>query len=189
MRINSRGKYTRGKRNYPFAVGRCDYTGFIVKYTDLVKQYEYAGDGIYDTGYLVHKDFVDQPNPQNLVPILKLDPVPVLNARPDDLVGVPQLQTFEVEIFDEDEYIFSKKDFSNAVFIFYGVLTKDVTIIIPATFNIFQTINKTTGPYKLKLMMVNNFLQVFELERDKIQFFNCNAEQLLLLRTEDGVTE
>lgn len=64
------------------AAAQCDQTGFQVLHKDLVPQMEYGGQGLYNTGYLVHKDFVDKPNPQNMAPRVSDDPKPVKNPRP-----------------------------------------------------------------------------------------------------------
>jgi hypothetical protein len=49
---------------------------------DLRKQYEYYGNGLRYTGWMVHKKFLDKPNPQNLIPPFFADPEPVPDARP-----------------------------------------------------------------------------------------------------------
>ena len=43
---------------------------------------EFGGNELYDTGLLVYKDFVDEPQPANLAPMVVLDPEPVDNPRP-----------------------------------------------------------------------------------------------------------
>lgn len=63
-------------------LARCDVTGLPVLYTDLVPQMEWAGNHLYNTGLLAHKDFVDEPNPALRTPPVFDDPTPVINARP-----------------------------------------------------------------------------------------------------------
>lgn len=77
------GKYTKITPRKPKAVGTCDYTGFLVRHRDLIQQMEYRGNGLAWTGYWVYKDFADKPNPQNQAKVIKPDPVPIRNARPE----------------------------------------------------------------------------------------------------------
>ena len=78
-----KGKYFRVQQGKPSAFGICDNTGALVNYTDLVKQYEYAGSGLVWTGLWVAKQFADKPQPQLLYPKIKADPYPLLHPRPD----------------------------------------------------------------------------------------------------------
>lgn len=82
--LRKRGKYMRIDPEHPRAFGRCDTSGFLVNHDDLVKQMEYRGNGLVWDGFLVHPDWLDEPNPQGLVPILQADPYPISNPRPDD---------------------------------------------------------------------------------------------------------
>lgn len=68
----------------PVGYGTCDYSGDIVKRTDLVKQMAWRGNKLVWTGFMVSKHRADPPHDQQRTPILPPDPVPVLNARPDD---------------------------------------------------------------------------------------------------------
>jgi hypothetical protein len=80
-----RGKYTKINMSNPLALGRCDYSGFLVRHADLVPQLQYRGAGaLVDTKYLVHRNFVDTPNPQDLTPLVMPDPIPIQNPRPDN---------------------------------------------------------------------------------------------------------
>lgn len=63
-------------------LAQCDITHLPVLQTDLVPYMEWAGDSLYDTGLLVHKDFVDEPNPFGKTPPIYDDPTPVIPARP-----------------------------------------------------------------------------------------------------------
>ena len=82
--INSqRGEYVRKDTVEP--VGVCDYSGFYFSKSDLVKQYEWRGNDLVWTGFLVGRPFVDEPNEQNRPPLIKGDPKSVTNARPDDI--------------------------------------------------------------------------------------------------------
>jgi hypothetical protein len=77
------GNYSRIDPKKPRALGMCDLSGFLCRHEDLIRQMEYRGNGLVWTGFLVHPDFADQPNPQGLVPILLPDPIPIKNPRPD----------------------------------------------------------------------------------------------------------
>lgn len=76
--------HVRTNPNNPESVAICDYSGFTVPRSELVKQYEWRGDRLAWTGYYVWKKFVDKPNSQLRPPKLPPDPVPVPYPRPDD---------------------------------------------------------------------------------------------------------
>jgi hypothetical protein len=76
------GRWVRIDPRNPDAVARCDRSGQLCNYNDLVKQMDYRGTGLIWTGLYVNKHFLDVPNPQSLNPILKPDPVPVEHPRP-----------------------------------------------------------------------------------------------------------
>ena len=75
-------KYLRINFWNPRAQAQCDYSGIICMHADLRPQMEYAGKGLINTGSMVHYRFLDRPNPQNLAPPIKNDPIPVKNPRP-----------------------------------------------------------------------------------------------------------
>lgn len=77
----------RGKTPPPLA--KCDVSGMIVNHTDLIPIMEYAGDTLYNTGLLAHKDFWYPPSPNLRTPFLFKDPRPVKNARPYSEPGFP----------------------------------------------------------------------------------------------------
>lgn len=77
-----KGKWVKIDPNNPDAVARCDRSGQLCNYNDLVKQYDYRGMGKVWTGLYVNKYFLDVPNPQNLNPVIKQDPVPLQHPRP-----------------------------------------------------------------------------------------------------------
>lgn len=81
MRIHSR--YVHFDKRNPQASAVCDQSGFRVFHKDLVAQMEYNSAGLYNTGFLVHRDFVDTPNPQNMTPYVGVDLRAVKNPRPD----------------------------------------------------------------------------------------------------------
>lgn len=77
-----KGKWVKIRANNPDAVARCDRSGQLCNYSDLVKQMDYRGTGLIWTGLYVNKYFLDEPNPQNLNPVIKRDPVPLEHPRP-----------------------------------------------------------------------------------------------------------
>lgn len=86
MSFKRHGKYTKMSKTNPQAIGQCDYSGLVVRHADLKKQMQYSGTGLYWTGLWVYTKFIDKPNPQNLAPRVKADPVPVDHARPSNMV-------------------------------------------------------------------------------------------------------
>lgn len=77
-----KGRWVNIKPDNPDAVARCDRSGQLCNHADLVKQMDFRGDGYIWTGLWVNKYFLDVPNPQNLNPVIKPDPVPVDHPRP-----------------------------------------------------------------------------------------------------------
>jgi hypothetical protein len=77
-----KGRFVRINQNSPDAVARCDRSGQLCNYNDLVKQMDYRGSGLVWTGLYVNKYFLDVPNPQSLNPLIKPDPVPLDHPRP-----------------------------------------------------------------------------------------------------------
>ena len=65
----------------PQSWGRDDITGLPVMHQDLVKYYEYMGNGLQWTGLMTHYKDLDEPQPQLSPPKLRPDPVPIDNPR------------------------------------------------------------------------------------------------------------
>lgn len=78
------GRWVKIDENNPDAVARCDRSGQLCNYNDLVKQMDFRGSGLVWTGLYVNKYFLDVPNPQSLNPIIRPDPVPLQHPRPWD---------------------------------------------------------------------------------------------------------
>lgn len=76
------GRWVKIDETAPDAVARCDRSGQLCNYNDLVKQMDYRGLGLIWTGLYVNKYFLDVPNPQSLNPVIRPDPVPVSHPRP-----------------------------------------------------------------------------------------------------------
>lgn len=68
--------------NNPLPSAKDDQLGLICMHKDLRRQMEYGPNGLYDTGRRVHKDYIDQPNPQGIQLILPPDPAPIIEPRP-----------------------------------------------------------------------------------------------------------
>jgi hypothetical protein len=75
------------------AWARDDVTGLPVMHDQLVKQMQYGPQGLYWTGWMVHKDDYDEPNPQLVPPRLRPDPVPVRNPRIFSRQELPTIPT------------------------------------------------------------------------------------------------
>jgi hypothetical protein len=76
-----KGKNVTVEFNNPSAVGVCDDSGFVFNHSELVKQMEWRGDKLVWTGLMVGKPYLDKPNEQNRLPLVKDDPRPVKNPR------------------------------------------------------------------------------------------------------------
>jgi hypothetical protein len=70
--------------NAPSAFARCDRCGFIYNHKVLQFQFDYRGPRLTNLRILVCQPCYDTPQPQ-LKPIMTTqDPLPVINARPED---------------------------------------------------------------------------------------------------------
>ena len=83
-----KGKYEYDDKSMEHfeASAYCDRTGFRVLHKDLRRQYEWAGEHLVYTGKMVHKDFLDEPQPffKHVPP--KKDPLPVKDPRPGSTI-------------------------------------------------------------------------------------------------------
>jgi hypothetical protein len=60
----------------------CDRSQMVFPMSEMRWQYEYNATGLYNTGLLVHKSFLFEPQKNNLLAPFYGDPKPVPNARP-----------------------------------------------------------------------------------------------------------
>jgi hypothetical protein len=67
----------------PQAWATSDRTGFIGNHVDLQWQYEWAGTQLINKRILVYSEEMDKPQRQLGTLILPPDPVPIINARPE----------------------------------------------------------------------------------------------------------
>lgn len=161
MQVRNHGKYTKMIQKSPRGIARCDYSGLMTRHCDLVRQMEYRGTGLVWNGYMVNPKFVDVPNPQNLVPLIKLDPVPIPNARPDNIVDAQTTIATSVGVLTLDvsggaNITLTETQFDNGEFNFTGVLTGNIIIYVPNTYNQFFANNLTTGGFTLSMQLIGN---------------------------------
>lgn len=150
-----RGKYTKLDRNNPRGLGMCDYSGLTVRHADLCKQYEYRGRGLVWTGLWVYKKFLDKPNPQNLTPIITVDPIPLLHPRPDPFLADTTTPTLNLDVSGNQNVPLTFTQFNNVILNFIGELTGDILVLAPATYNQFYANNLTTGDFTLGMNIYN----------------------------------
>lgn len=173
MRVRNHGKYTRMNAKNPRGIARCDYSGLMVAHASLKDQYQYRGTGLVKTGYLVYPKFLDEPNPQDLIPLIKVDPVPLRQPRPDNVVDVPTLQILELDVSGNVNITLTNTQASNTSFIFKGVLTGDVIIFVPGSFNDFFVTNIATGGFSLSMQIANNSTSIVPLTPNQTMLL-CN---------------
>lgn len=70
--------------NSPEAFARCDRCGFIYNHKDLKFQFDYRGPQLQNLRILVCQPCYDKPQAQLKPIILTEDPLPIINARPED---------------------------------------------------------------------------------------------------------
>jgi hypothetical protein len=68
----------------PRAFARCDRCGFIYNHASLKFQFDYRGPRLANLRILVCSPCYDKPQPQLKPILLTEDPLPVINARPED---------------------------------------------------------------------------------------------------------
>lgn len=126
---------------------------------------EYRGRGLVFTGFLVNPKFADRPNPQNLTPRIKLDPKPVMNARPDSIVDAQNtlatsVGVLTIDVSGNNDVTLTVDQFSNnGSFNFTGALTGNIVIYVPNVFNQFYANNLTTGTFTLGMQLTGNVSQ------------------------------
>jgi hypothetical protein len=68
----------------PAAWGTCDRSGFVLNQRDLKWQFEWSGLKLINKRVLVAPDMYDKPNRQLGTIVLPPDPMPIMNARPEN---------------------------------------------------------------------------------------------------------
>ena len=67
----------------PRAFGVCDRCGFWVNHINLQNQWDYRGNSLANLRLLVCETCLDVPQPQLKPKIIGPDPLPIINARPE----------------------------------------------------------------------------------------------------------
>jgi hypothetical protein len=161
MQVNNHGKYTKMSKRYPRGIARCDYSGLMVRQASMKRQYEYRGTGLVWTGFMVNPKFSDVPNPQNLTPLIKADPVPIVNTRPDNIIDAQttlptSTGAITIDVSGSQNVTLTESQFDNGSITFTGVLGANIIIILPANYNQFYANNLTTGGFTLGMQIFNN---------------------------------
>ncbi len=161
MQVRNHGKYTKMRKNDPRGIARCDYSGLMVRHSNLKRQMAYRGTGLVWTGYLVNPKFADTPNPQDLTPLLRLDPVPLNDSRPDSQIDAEttiatSVGAISIDVSGSSNITLTYAQFNNGSITFTGVLTGDILVIVPAAYNQFYANNLTTGGFTLGMQIVGN---------------------------------
>jgi hypothetical protein len=82
MTVLGSNQRARVNTRSPEAFAICDRCGFLYNHVDLRWQYEWRGNNLTNTRFLVCAPCYDVPFELNRPKYLPPDPVPVLNARP-----------------------------------------------------------------------------------------------------------
>jgi hypothetical protein len=72
---------------YPRALAICDRCGFMYNHDDLTWQYQWRGTKLQNIRFLVCETCLDIPQEQLRTIIIPMDPVPIMNARPEDYIN------------------------------------------------------------------------------------------------------
>jgi len=161
MKVRNHGKYTKMRLKDPRGIARCDYSGLMVRHADLKKQMQYRGTGLVWTGLMVAPQFEDLPNAQELIPLIKLDPVPLNNPRPDSQIDAqPTIGSstgeISIDVSISDNRSLTLSQFDNGIINFIGDLIERIIIILPASYNQFYANNKTNGGFDIGLQIIGN---------------------------------
>jgi len=165
----------------PRGIARCDYSGLMVQHALLKDQMAYRGQGLVKTGYKVHPKFYDQPNPQDLTPLIKPDPTPLINPRPDSQIDVIQPSFLILDVSGDMDVTLTVDQFENNNFLFNGILTGNVVISLPATFNEFFVLNATTGLFTLSVQIINNYASRIELINQQKMLISNDSVNLKII--------
>lgn len=148
-------------KNNPRGIARCDYSGLMTRHSDLVRQMQYRGTGLVWTGYFVNPKFADKPNAQDLIPLIRLDPVPLNDSRPDSVIDAQttiatSTGAISIDVNGSANVTLTNSQFDNGSIAFTGVLTGNIIVFVPATYNQFYANNLTTGAFTLGMQIIGN---------------------------------
>lgn len=85
----------------PVSFAVCDRCSFWYNITDLHWQFQYAGPNLQNLHLLVCDKCLDEPQPQLKPRILPPDPMPTLNARPENFL----IDDFNYQTADNESII------------------------------------------------------------------------------------
>lgn len=83
----------------PVSFACCDRCGFWYQITDLQWQFQFAGPNLQNLRLLVCRHCLDIPQPQLKPRILPPDPMPTLNARPEQFL----IDDFDYRVTEDDD--------------------------------------------------------------------------------------
>ena len=161
MQVRNHGKYTKMNMRDPKGIARCDYSGLMVRHADLKKQMQYRGTGLVWTGLMVAPQFEDTPNAQDLIPLIKLDPVPLKNPRTDSQVDAQKTIAsstgeISIDVSGGSNITLTEEQFNNGIINFNGILTDNIVVILPASYNQFYANNLTSGGFLMGFQLSGN---------------------------------
>lgn len=201
MRVRNHGKYTKMHKNSPRAIARCDYSGLMVRHSELSRQMQYRGTGLVWTGYMVNPKFKDIPNAQNLTPLIKLDPVPIPDARPDSQIDAQTtVNSVTLDVSSGNITINAEVFFNTTIFYFTGDLSQDTTVFLPSsiqsgpiftpsTLTNFYVVNQTiANDFVLSIQIINVPQSLIYINNSPIfynvaLYFTLDSTSLWLLQT------
>lgn len=183
MKFKKWGKYNKTNSKKPQAFGVCDRTGFVVMHYDLKPQYQYAGSGKVNTGFLIHKNFIDKLNPQQLAPKAYLDPIPVPNPRTDnpDLSNDPVNLTINMDFGTEREISIDELNYTE--FTLIGNPIGNFTLIVPSQFKSFIIKNESEEEDKIFMQMKGFTSSSILLKANTITYVTGTGLTLLVTNT------
>lgn len=154
MRVRNHGKYTRMNMRSPRAIATCDYSGLMVKHASLRRQMEYRGRGLVWTGLYVHPHFWDEPNQQDLIPFIKMDPRPIPNARPDVTIDTGVIPILTIDLTGVDEIVQSLQQASYIPQQYIGSPGQIVPVLLPAGLSYWEMTNYTADASDIAFKMI-----------------------------------
>lgn len=184
MRFRTTSRYVKTNPKKPKSLGMCDRTGFLVMHYDLRPQYQYAGSGKVNTGFLIHKDYIDKLNPQQLAPKAYLDPYPVPNPRPPMPAQVMDPVLLVIDVSDGGERILTLDEIAYTYITIEGTPSVETTIIVPAQFKSYIVTNLVTSMPSVFIKMSDFAPSNSQLQANSITYVTCTGTNLLVTKTE-----
>lgn len=83
----------------PVSFAVCDRCSIWFNITDLQWQYQWAGPQLQNLRLLVCKSCLDKPQPQLRTIVLPPDPLPTLNARPENFL----IDDYDYRVTEDDD--------------------------------------------------------------------------------------